>query len=740
MKHIKMKSKIISKLILVLICWLSIACDSDKGMEDKSKPGGENSGYWLTNVTTEHPRVFFNKATFEQVKMKALGLENNAYSTIKSRVDKLHGKDITFSAPNAKDGSSNSDHEYGMRAAEAAFIYQVTKEARYLELTKNLLTSLVNYYEYRNNNKLNIAWRSFSRINTLAAYDWIYNDLTEEERKNIGTKLLKEISFMLPSKDRPEFYRENRSSDITTGFYGTGVLEWYAGLVFYKSGIDDVLALKLLRDGYDQHMKLIKYRKEIAGDDGGSATAVLEYALKAYPWAELNFMQSFQSATGMDISEECAHLALYPNFIYWSWITGNNKEFGFGDADHWTNGYVVNYLHLHLSQVLHLFGKTNPEIVPLTNWLRNKAGKKEQTEFPITPFLLTDINEGAAGSIPVDLPTARFFENLGQIYMRSGDGKEDTYALFTADGTVDSHRHYDNNHFTIYKKGFVAMDTGTRPEPGIHLPNYYSRTIAHNCVTIEMPGEVMPAYWGNAAPEETVTAIPNDGGQNNNLGSKVIAFEENKDYVYIASDATKSYHKDKSALVLRQFVYLLPDIFIVYDRVESKRSDYPKKWLLHTATEPVVDGSTFYADQSNGRLFCRTLFPEKYNNEKVGGDGKQFWSGGRNWTLPSTYRPNDHEMYGQWRVEISPQETNTYDQFLHLIQVGDKSVLTKMISSNAIKNEKELGVNFKYNNKEYTVIFSSTGEAKGSITIKLGEQIIRSESFTQEVKEQSGYR
>ena len=189
-----------------------------------------------------------------------------------------------------------------------------------------------------------------------------------------------------------------------------------------------------------------------------------------------------------------------------------------------------------------------------------------------------------------------------------------------------------------------------------------------------------------------------------------------------------------------QFVYLLPDIFIVYDRVESKRSDYPKKWLLHTATEPVVDGSTFYADQSNGRLFCRTLFPEKYNNEKVGGDGKQFWSGGRNWTLPSTYRPNDHEMYGQWRVEISPQETNTYDQFLHLIQVGDKSVLTKMISSNAIKNEKELGVNFKYNNKEYTVIFSSTGEAKGSITIKLGEQIIRSESFTQEVKEQSGYR
>lgn len=736
-----MIKKMISNILfysLMMSLSLAIASCQDKDPDDTPNTG-EPSTYWLNNVLEEHPRVFFNKESFVQVKERALNQEKQLLETLKVRVNAWGNKDVYFTDPDTRTGESNTDHEYGTRAAEAAFVYLVTNDKQYLDLTKKILTRLVDYYEYRNSKGLNIAWRSFSRINALAAYDWIYNDLSEEERKSIGSKLLKEINFMLPSSDRAEFYRENRSNDITVGFYGTGVLEWYAGLVFYKTGINDALALKLLRGGYDQHMKLIEYRKACAGDDGGTATACLEYAMKAYPWAELNFMQSFQAATNMDISDKCSHLALYPNFVYWNWITGDDKEFGFGDADHWTNGFPLEYIHLHLSQILYLFGDSNPEMIELTNWLRNKAGKRPQDAFPITPFLLTKHNDNSSGGIPTNLPTARHFEELGIITMRSGDTKEDTYALFTSGGSVTSHRHYDNNHFTIYKKGFLTMDTGTRPEPGIHLPNYYARTVAHNCVTIEMPGETMPKYWGNPAPGETVTATPNDGGQNNNLGSEVIAFEENKEYVYIASDATGSYHQDKSAFVLRQFVYVLPDIFIVYDRVESKRADYPKKWLLHTATQPVVTGNTFYADQNNGRLFCRTILPENYNSEKIGGPGKQFWSGGIHWGLPASYRPDSHEMYGQWRVEISPKGANNYDQFLHLIQVGDKSKLSQMISSTSIKTDSEVGVQFSYDGKDYVVKFSSSGEAKGFISIKKGNTTILENELTQTVKKQSGY-
>lgn len=511
-----MNFKLLNFLVVFFIL-LSTSCKDEGGELPPPIDNYPTQTSWLDNVIESHPRVFFNQESFVQIKQRALNEENQLYQAKKLYADYLLGTEIVFSNELITDGSS-VNHEYGMRAAEAAFVYLVTGDSKYLELTKKILTKLVNYYEFRNQHSLNIAWRSFSRINALAAFDWIYNDLTPTERNQIGGKLLHEITYMLPySSSRPsypnrsDFTRENRSDDITVGFYGTGVLKWYAGLVFYKTGINDALALNLLKEGYNDHMRLIEYRKKCSGDDGGTASACLEYALKAYPWAELNFAQSFKAATHMDISQQFSHMALFPNFVYWNWITGDHKEFGFGDADHWTNGFKDDYLHLHLSQILHLFGDSHPEIIPLSNWMRSKAGKKTQNEFPLTPFYLTDHNAEVAGSISEDMPTARFFEHLGIISMRSGDTKEDTYALFTADGTVTSHRHYDNNHFTIYKKGFVAMDTGTRPEPGIHLSHYYSRTVAHNCITIRMPGETMPSYWGNPAPGEVSEPVPNDG-------------------------------------------------------------------------------------------------------------------------------------------------------------------------------------------------------------------------------------
>ena len=340
---------------------------------------------------------------------------------------------------------------------------------------------------------------------------------------------------------------------------------------------------------------------------------------------------------------------------------------------------------------------------------------------------------------------------MGQIFMRSGSDAEDTYALFTAGGILNQHRHYDNNNFIIYKKGFLALDTGTRPQPGLHLTHYFCRTVAHNCVLIEMPGETMPRYWGvigTPAKSETLVPVPSNGGQNKILGSEIIAYEENSQYVYIASDNTKSYHPDKVNLVLRQFVFLPPDHFVIFDRVISSKPEYKKSWLLHTAAEPVVNSSEFYADQGDGRIFCKTIFPEKAGLTKIGGPGKQFWSGGKNWPLP-TLSPDDwnynrntspqdtRELLGQWRIEVSPDKLETDDNFLHLIQVGDHSIQT-MTKSETVKKGDRVGVHFTYGQKEYTVMFDTKDNAGGMISIKHNGVEVLKENFTQQVKLQTG--
>ena len=701
---------------------------------------------WITEIRDDHPRMFFNKESFKQIKKRALNEENELFGEIKSKVDLLIGQEIEFKDPLQPDGTQNADHLYGTRAAEAAFVYLVLGDDKYLELTKEILASLADYYILRNEHNLNIQWYAFSRINALTAYDWIYNDLSDEERYELGKPLFQSISAM-SSSDRGNVFRKNYGS-IKTGFYGPPCLPWYTGLVFHQTGIDDSLSEQLVQKGYDDHRALLKYRSDISGNDGGAASAVLGYCMGAYPWAEYNFFHTFHSATGLDMANEWPYVPKFIEYIFWNWLPGD-RQFGYGDANHRENDLPLRSLHLHLSQMIHFYGKNQPELISLAKWMQTKVERYPQNAFPLTRFLLTNSWEEIEPRGPSEkLPMAKHFKNMGQLFMRSGSGPDDTYALFTAGGVLTQHRHYDNNNFVIYKNGFLALDAGTRPQPGLHLSHYYARTVAHNCITIRMPGEIMPRYWdsGPAHGEEDVTVFPNDGGQNNLMGSEIIAFDEKEEYVYIASDATGSYHQDKAELVLRQFVFIPPDHFVILDKVSSTEPGYQKRWLLHTAAEPIVDQVEFHTDHRGGRLFCKTLFPGNAQLKKIGGPGKQFWSDGRNWALPEikpgewNYRSmrwldNNHDLFGQWRIEVTPGSLSKDDIFLHLLQVGD-TTLQSMDPSTPIEHDDMVGVRITREKRVYEVTFSTGSQVGGSISIIQNGEKILDDSFSDKVKAQ----
>lgn len=736
-----MKNRIIlaQKLLIIGIIFLPISsiCYGQELHPDENHS-------WVSSIRDDHPRLFFNKNSFNEIKERALNEEREIFDEIKNRVDLLIDQEIVFKNPLERDGAQNSDHMYGTRAAEAALVYLILEDEKYLDLSKRILTSVVDYYTFRNEHNLNIEWYAFSRINSLAAFDWIYNSLSENERIEIGTPLLKAIHFM-PLKERGDVFRRN-TGDYKSGFYGPTILPWYAGLVFHETGVNDSLSLSLLKQGYNDHIELLKYRSNISGEDGGAASSVPGYFMGAYPWAEFNFLHSFNSATGVDISKEWPYMPGFINYVFWNWLPGD-LEYGYGDSRHYNNKLSLSLMHLHIAQLTHFYGESHPEIIALGKWMQTKVAREKQTQFPYARFLLTKSHEEILPKAPGDnFSKAKHFKNMGQIFMRSGSGDDDTYVLFTAGGLLGQHRHFDNNNFIIFKNGYLAMDTGTRPQPGLHLSHYYCRTVAHNCITIKMPDEKMPWYWGGAALNEEDLPIPNDGGQNNKLGSEVIAFEEKDQYVYIASDATKSYHEDKAEQIIRQFVFLPPNHFVIFDRVKSKKPEFQKKWLLHTATEPVVNQNEFYADHWGGRLYSRTIFPENATLLKVGGPGKQFWSDGRNWALPKLtpddwnysnmkWLDNNHDLFGQWRIEVSPINPNKEDYFLHLLQVGDAS-LKSMVNSESVKSEGMAGVRFSIDGKKYELMFNTKGEVGGKIAISKDGVYILKEYISPQINEQ----
>lgn len=680
-----------------------------------------------------HPRIFFNSDSFPAVRERALGDDRDIYTAMKGRVDKVSAGDLQSA-------------DYGIQASEAAFVYLVEEDDRYLELAKKLLETSLDFYHACYAAEKPVNWYAYSRICALSAYDWIYNDLTVGERRRMGVSFLDAVEQVQPTDTRHYFYPQENWSGTTTGFYGNRSLLWYAGLTTY-GGEFDPRSEWFLAEGYRLNMELLRHRRKGAGDDGGSATASMNYAMAAYPWSVFNFFHTFRSATGKNIALEWPHVSYLTGYLYWNMLPGK-REFGVGDSYHITNELSLGQMRSHLLQIIHFYGDSNPDNAAFAKWMIGQVPEGNFGRIPFTPFLLTERHDSLGPMGPAEvMPYARHFENMGQVFMRSGAGPDDTYAILMAGGVLEQHKHWDNNHFAIYKKGFLALDTGSRPH-SLHTQNYYPRTIAHNCILIHMPGEELPVYvdkgagggqrWGAPAPGEEDRPVPNDGGQCELMGSDIVAFETCDRYSYAAGDATEAYSSEKCQLALRQIVYVNPDFFVIFDRVTSTEPEYGKTWLLHTAGEPVIDGHSFAAAHEQGRLFVKTLLPTDAAITKIGGPGRQFWVDGHNYAMPESYKyPDTSPLLGQWRVEVNSTNKSKETYFLHFLQAGDE-MQASAVEPELVCLDGLTGVRFETGSEECVVLFGTEGKASGRITITDGGRTVIDRPLAQSVMKQSG--
>jgi len=718
--------------------------------------GTEKDTDWHGSIRSDHPRLFFNADTWPAVKARALGAEREWYDDMKRRVDGYPDEPTTestgddFAYQKKTDGTYETVRvprptEWGFEAAYTAFVYRVTGEHPYLDKAKNMLRASVAAYHECFEKGMTVNWYSRSRVHWLAAYDWLYNDLTPDERRELMGSFLEHLWSLQPGPNRPQIYRLN-DSDHTTGFYGDRNLLWFTGLAAYGDGIDDALALEFLDKGYEYNINMFEYRRTCAGDDGGLASASPNYAMGAYPWASFNFLYTWRSATGEDIAADWPHLAYFPVWVKWNMLPGDvPREFGTGDTYHYDNAIRTYLLYTHMSQIMDFYGDSHPECAALAAHVREllpEQDRRHNRSYAFYPFLLTNLKDIEPPAEPADADLhARHFETLGQVFMRSGTGPDDTYCLYTIGSQVPSHKQHDENNFVIFKRGYLALDSGTRGrETGYQLRHYYSQTVAHNCILIHMPGEPFPGYWGIQydGPEGQVSC----GGTYRQNGGVCRAFETNDIYSYVAGDATHCYLPEKCELALRQHVFVYPDLFVICDRVTSIDPSFRKDWLFHTQNEPVVTGDTFRADHEEGRLFCRTVFPADAELRKVGGPGREFLASGKNWELAPEVKELLAERYdggilGNWRMEVSPGGPRKEDVFLHVIRTGDRSV-REMYPCERIEGDGSIGVRIDTGTSEVTVTFAATGDPAGRITVTAGGKTTVDRDLTTTVQPQEG--
>ncbi len=344
---------------------------------------------------------------------------------------------------------------------------------------------------------------------------------------------------------------------------------------------------------------------------------------------------------------------------------------------------------------------------------------------------------------------------MDHIYMTSGfsDGANATWACFEAGRYFYGHQHVDAGSFTINRKGDLIIDSGyygqyRATSGGSHAKHYYHRSIAHNCVSIYDPGEDF--YWG--ADGTSAGTISNDGGQvvppsgpgyNEVIGDstynpgRMLAWETNDLFTYARANLMNAYdyesfaqtrslpfHANKVSAITREFVYLRPDYFVVFDRVTSTNASFAKTWNLHVAADPQIFGGAGVQRMGNatagiwdysgaslvkitdtnplyqgGRIFLKVLLPKSRVIRKIGGDnrsssGYAYWVGG--FDMNGRYDPTKGQNYywGDWksgneynedfltsratpgwgRIEVEASSPALHDNFLNVLYPVDGSV------------------------------------------------------------------
>jgi len=178
-------------------------------------------------------------------------------------------------------------------------------------------------------------------------------------------------------------------------------------------------------------------------------------------------------------------------------------------------------------------------------------------------FLYDDATVTAAA---VDLNTTHYSSGIGELYARSGWDTHATWVNLIAGPYTEDHAHQDQGSLMIYKDGWLGYDSVINSFSGLTQD-----TTAHSLVRINS---------GGAPVRQVVGTKP-----------QLVSLHQGPGYTYAAADLTPAYNGNSAVQkVQREVVYLLPDVVVVFDRVQSPAGT-TQTWQLASPSAASISGS-----------------------------------------------------------------------------------------------------------------------------------------------------
>jgi len=648
-------------------------------------------------VRPDHPRMLFTAEDLPGIRERCKTTHKDTWQELLAWMDRDLERALQDSWQTAIVGRN------------MGFVYQVTGEEKYaragIRILKHSAAVHLGKLQRRELPAHNWLAVRFRRYNSMA-YDWLYNAMTPQERQQIGRMILEVADLRAEQSEWNHAY---------AGGYNRYETEYYCGLALVKSGVDDAKAEEHLRSGFDFMLnQTIAGRNQVATDDGGIQSG-MGYALYNYIPVEANFLATWKSATGEDLFERDQSLRYFPVWALYT-ITPNGDRAPICDSGAVDESRVsINPLRLYLSLIANRFGDGRAA------WLMPEPAQYWVNE-AVHDILWRDPSVKAVPPGP-ELPRGRHFEGLGWVAMRTGwQDPGATYSIFAVGDNYYGHKHRDVNSFIIYKKGYLAADARAR----------VYQTSGHNTLLVftgpDSDGEQRKPQTDNMYRVREMDPTCDTGD--------VVAFETNPHYVYACGDGTKAYnwlgegdyvrdgrtYEPQLASFTRQYLFLLPNTFVVYDRTVSVKPDYRVVWQLHSWNEPEVGDDSIKVKHWDGQLTCRTILPENPVMKK------QFQH-----LVGAEATTSD-----LWQTTVERSRPTREQEFLHVIHVGDASAQGAP-QVTRVDGPDTVGVQVRADGFTYMVSFRRSGPVGGHVTVRRGATVLVDKDLTEEVQPQKGY-
>lgn len=551
-----------------------------------------------------HPRVFMTQKEIDALKEKAK-TQPELWETALSRV-----RAMTVEPPAPPAEERRVQNEVGIGIAEAAFVYKITGEKKYLDAAKKYMDAAVSYdvwgYSY---NKPNVDLAAGHILYGMGwGYDLLYNDLTPAEREKYRNKLIKQArllyDFFKPKSGKTYAYSQNHtfipiSGLAVTAYALMGETEEAKEWASVSRAIFDRVLDTYSQDGYFYES--------------------MEYWIFSMPWI-IHYMDAHHHATGENLYENTPGLKLAYKYIAHITLPGGEFNFDYGDiyagnvtrsrqGNDYNRERINGKFRTNYNILYNLATRyDNGETQGVAEWVKSK-GQVNAEEFWTFIWYNPTIK-----TVPIEQQERwHFFEDHDVVFWRSSWADDATAFSFkngppeghhTNENVIkfpdwrlsSGHAHPDAGSFIIWSNGkYLTGDSGYAGVP---------MTEHHNTLVFDGKGQNREGKG-----HDVFAGIPYE--RLNQIKITDVKMSANK--VSVTANVAPAYEPEIGVKkFIRKFEFTAPNSFVIEDEVETYKPNTIISYLHADNLIKQISKNNFEFEPNKTSLLVELISPKNF--------------------------------------------------------------------------------------------------------------------------------